>query len=135
MTRPGGSRILEVPISAATVPALPKAFERLYAALPPIPWRGALKRLGLRPVWLRPSYTTVADMLAFASWMKERGAPCFNVIFHSSEVLPGGSPYTPDAASVGRFEAALRRLLEHLTGGLGAVGRTYAEFAREWPAA
>jgi len=134
VTRPGGSRILEVPISAATVPALPKAFERLYAALPPIPWRGALKRLGLRPVWLRPSYTTVADMLAFASRMKERGAPCFNVIFHSSEVLPGGSPYTPDAASVGRFEAALRRLLEHLTSGLGAVGRTYAEFAREWPA-
>jgi hypothetical protein len=132
--RPGGSRILEVPISAATTPAMPKALERLYAALPPIPWRGALKRLGLRPVWLRPSYTTVADMLAFASRMKEGGAPCFNVIFHSSEVLPGGSPYTPDAASVGRFEAALRRLLEHLTSRLGAVGRTYAEFAREWPA-
>jgi hypothetical protein len=134
VTRPGGSRILEVPISAATTPAMPKALERLYATLPPIPWRGALKRVGLRPVWLRPSYTTVADMLAFASRMKERGAPCFNVIFHSSEVLPGGSPYTPDAASVGRFEAALRRLLEHLTSRLGAVGRTYAEFAREWPA-
>lgn len=133
--RAGGSRILEVPISAATAPALPKALESVYAALPPIPWRGALKRLGLRPVWLRPSYTTVPDMLAFATRMKERGAPCFNVIFHSSEVLPGGSPYTPDAGSVERFEAALRRLLEHVTRGLGGVGRTYAEFAREWPAA
>jgi hypothetical protein len=132
--RPGASRILEVPISAATDPPLPKALERLYASLPPIPWRGALKRLGLRPVWLRPSYTALPEMLSFASRLKERGAPCFNVIFHSSEVLPGGSPYNKDAASVGRFETALRRLLEHLTSRLGAVGRTYAEFARDWPA-
>jgi peptidoglycan/xylan/chitin deacetylase (PgdA/CDA1 family) len=132
--RPGASRILEVPISAATDPPLPKTLERLYAALPPIPWRGALKRLGLRPVWLRPSYTALPEMLSFASRLEARGAPCFNVIFHSSELLPGGSPYNPDAASVGRFEAALRRLLEHLTSRLGAVGRTYAEFARGWPA-
>jgi len=134
VTRPGAARILEVPISAATTPALPKAVERLYAALPPIPWRGALKRLGLRPVWLRPSYTTVPDMLAFATRLRDRGAPCFNVIFHSSEILAGGSPYTPDAASVERFESALRRLLEHLTSGLGAAPRTYAEFAQAWPA-
>ena len=132
--RPGAARILEVPISAATDPPLPKAVERLYASLPPIPWRGALKRLGLKPVWLRPSYTPLPDMLAFASRLKERGAPCFNVIFHSSEIVPGGSPYNPDAASVARFEAALRGLLEHLTTRLGAVGRTYAEFARAWPA-
>jgi hypothetical protein len=132
--RPGGARILEVPISAATDPPLPKPLERLYASLPPIPWRGALKRLGLKPVWLRPSYTPLPEMLTFASRLKERGAPCFNVIFHSSEILPGGSPYNPDAASVGRFEDALRRLLEHLTSRLGAVGRTYAEFARGWPA-
>jgi len=134
VTRPGDARILEIPISAATAPALPKSLERLYAALPPIPWRGALKRLGLRPVWLRPSYTTVPDMLAFATRLRERGAPCFNVIFHSSEILAGGSPYTPDAASVERFESALRRLLEHLTRGLGAAPRTYAEFARAWSA-
>jgi hypothetical protein len=135
VTRPGESRILEVPISAATDPPLPKALERLYASLPPIPWRGALKRLGIQPVWLRPSYTAVPQMLSFASRLKERGAPCLNVIFHSSELLPGGSPYNPDAASVGRFETALRRLLEHATARLGAVGRTYAEFARGWPAA
>jgi peptidoglycan/xylan/chitin deacetylase (PgdA/CDA1 family) len=132
--RPGASRILEVPITAATLPALPKAVEALYARLPPIPYRGALKRLGLRPVWLRPSYTPLPDMLAFASLLRARGASCFNVIFHSSEVLPGGSPYTPDAASVARFLDDLRRLLEHLTGALGGVGRTCAEFAREWTA-
>jgi hypothetical protein len=133
--RPGASKILEIPISAATLPGLPKPIEGLYARLKPIPWRGALKRLGVRPVWLRPSYSALRDMTAFADRMRARQAPCFNVIFHSSEVLPGGSPYTPDAASVERFLSDLTRLLEHLTGPVGAVGRTCAEFARERAAA
>lgn len=130
VTRPGASRILEIPISAATLPELPKSLEAAYASLRPIPWRGAFKRLGLRPVWLRPSYTSLADMRAFASRLAARRAPCFNIIFHSSELLPGGSPYTPDQKSVERFLADLTGLLEHLLS-LGGVGRTYAELAAE----
>jgi hypothetical protein len=128
--RPGASKILEIPISAATLPGLPKAVEAAYASLKPIPWRGALKRLGLRPVWLRPSYTPLSDMLAFASRLAARRAPCFNIIFHSSEILPGGSPYALDQPSVDRFLDDLRRLLDKLAS-LGGVGRTYAEFAAE----
>jgi hypothetical protein len=132
--RPGRSKVLEIPITSATVPGLPKALESAYTNLKPIPWRGALKRIGLRAAWLRPSYTPRAEMLAFASRLKAQGATSFNIIFHSSELLPGGSPYTPDEASVARFTDDLRALLEHLTGPLGVVGRTYAEFAREWQA-
>ncbi len=132
--RPGATRILEVPISAATLPWLPKSLEAAYARLKPIPWRGAFKRLGLRPVWLRPSYTPLHDMRAFADALLARGAPCFNLIFHSSEILPGGSPYTPDAASVVRFLDDLRRILDHLLAA-GATGKTYAEFAAERRAA
>jgi peptidoglycan/xylan/chitin deacetylase (PgdA/CDA1 family) len=128
--RPGASKILEVPISAATIPALPKTVEAAYAQLPPIPWRGALKRLGVRAVWLRPSYSPLPDMKAFASRLAARRSACFNIIFHSSELLPGGSPYTPDAASVNRFLDDLRRLLEHLVF-LRGVPRTYREFAAE----
>jgi len=131
----GGSLpILEVPISAATSPALPKAAEALYARLRPIPWRGALRRLGLKAVWLRPSYAALPDMLAFASRLARARVPCFNIIFHSSELLPGGSPYTPDEASVSRFLEDLKRLFEHLTARLGAVGRTYGQFRAEWDA-
>ena len=133
--RPGTSTVLEIPITSATDPGLPKAVEAAYASLPAIPWRGALKRLGVQPVWLRPSYTPRDRMLAFASRLAAEGAPCLNVIFHSSELLPGGSPYTPDAASVDRFLADLRALLEHATARLGAVGRTCAEFARDHRAA
>ncbi len=129
--RPGGSKVLEVPITSATRPALPKALEAAYARLTPIPYRGALKRLGLRPVWLRPSYTPLADMIRFASWLHRRGVPCFNIIFHSSELLPGGSPYTPDQASVDRFMADVEALVDHLSG-LGARGLTYDEFQRAY---
>jgi hypothetical protein len=132
--RAGASKILEVPISAATSPPLPKAVEALYSKLPPIPWRGALRRLGLRGVWLRPSYAALPDMLAFASRLARAGAPCVNIIFHSSELLPGGSPYTPDGPSVTRFLDDLKRLLEHLTVRLGGAGRTYAQFRAEWDA-
>lgn len=132
VTRAGTSSVLEIPITAATLPRLPKPIERAYAALPPIPYRGALKRLGLRPVWLRPSYTPLADMLAFADHLAARRASCFNIIFHSSEILPGGSPYTPDEPSVTRFLGHLRRLLAHLTGRLGARGLTYREFRDAW---
>jgi len=132
--RPGDSRLLEIPISSATLPALPKSLERLYAELPPLPWRGALKRLGLRAVWLRPSYSPLRDMVSFANSLAARHVPCFNIIFHSSEILPGGSPYTPDQASVDRFLDSLRRLLEHLRS-LGGSGQTYAEFAARYEAA
>ena len=130
--RPGTARLLEIPVTAATTPPLPKALERLYASLPPIPYRGAFKRLGLRAVWLRPSYTALPDMLSFATRLARQDVPCFNILFHSSELLPGGSPYTPDQPSVDRFLDHLRRVLDHLTGRLGAVGRTYAEFAAGW---
>jgi hypothetical protein len=130
--RPGRARLLEIPISVGTQPPLPRPLESLYARIPMIPHRGALRRLGLRGVWLRPSYSSLPDMLALASRIRRRGLPCANLLFHSSELLPGGSPYTPDSASVKRFLGDLERLLAHLTQKLGALGRTYAEFERTW---
>jgi hypothetical protein len=132
--RAGASRVLEVPISSATDPALPKSLEAVYTRMPPLPYRGWLKRLGLRAVWLRPSYTPLERMKALAARLSAGGVGCLNVIFHSSEVLPGGSPYNRDEASVTRFLDELRRFLEYATGKLQAKGRTFAEFRAGWPA-
>jgi peptidoglycan/xylan/chitin deacetylase (PgdA/CDA1 family) len=131
--RPGSSRILEVPISAATIPALPKSLEALYASLPPLPYRGMLRRLGLRGAWLRPSYSNLPDMLRLASRLAAR-VGLLSIAFHSSELLAGGSPYTPDETSVTRFLDDLARLLAHATERLAAVGRTFAEYASGWQA-
>ena len=71
--------------------------------MPAIPWRGYLKRLGLRAVWLRPSYSSVEDAKALASALVARGVPTLNMLFHSSELVPGGSPYNRTEADVDRF--------------------------------
>jgi len=129
--RPGASRVLEVPISSATLPQLPKGVEGLYTRLPPLRFRSALKRLGLRPVWLRPSYARLPDMCRLADHLAARRDGVLNVGFHSSELLPGGSPYTPDAESVTRFQDVLERLLAYLVDTLAARPCTYTELAAE----
>ena len=131
--RAGPSKVLEVPISSATDPALPKGLEAVYTRLPPLPYRGWLKRLGLRAVWLRPSYTPLEPMKRLAARLVAHRVPCLNVIFHSSELLPGGSPYNRDEAGVTRFVDDLKAFLDFAMGKLGAQGRTFAELRAGWP--
>jgi hypothetical protein len=133
--RPGRSSILEIPVSSATRPALPKVVEKVFASLPAIPWRGYLKRLGLRAVWLRPSYSNVEDAKALASALVARGVPTLNMLFHSSELVPGGSPYNPDAPAVDRFFARLEDIFEHVMRRLEARGASYRECAEALTAA
>ena len=125
----GSSTVLEIPVSSATQPGLPKALEKYFTSLPSLPWRGYLKRLGLRAVWLRPSYSTVADASALASALVARGVPTLNMLFHSSELVPGGSPYHQNAQSVASFFEKLERVFEHIMKTLGARGATYGECA------
>lgn len=129
LRRPGASPILEVPVSSATRPRLPKALEGWYASLPPGRWRGPLKRLGLRPVWLRPSYSPVPDAIALAEALVSRGVGTLNMLFHSSELLPGASPYHRDQRAVDAFLTAFERIVEHICGRMGATSMTFTEYA------
>ncbi|MBX7184194.1 MAG: hypothetical protein K1Y01_03525 [Vicinamibacteria bacterium] len=129
VTTAGASSLLEIPVSAATIPALPKALERLYASLPAIPWRGYLRRLGLRAVWLRPSYSSVEDAKTLASALVARGVPTLNMLFHSSELVPNGSPYNRSGADVDHFFERLERVFDHVMKRLEARGVTYREYA------
>jgi hypothetical protein len=54
-----------------------------------------------------------------------------NIIFHSSELLPGGSPYNVTRADVDNFYASLGALLEFLASN-GVKGKTFREFHDEW---
>jgi hypothetical protein len=128
--RQGTSSVLEIPVSSATSPALPKFLERHFTSLPPIPWRGYFRRLGLRAVWLRPSYSEVEDARALASALVARGVPTLNMLFHSSELVPGGSPYNRTEADVEGFLARLERIFEHVMRRLDARGLTYRECAQ-----
>jgi hypothetical protein len=129
--RTGTSRVLEIPVSSALFPHASKSLEALFTAMPPIPWRGYLKRLGIRPVWLRPSYSSVADANALASRLAKNSVPTLNMLFHSSELVSGGSPYHRTPKEVDSFLARLEAVFRHITETVGAIPVTYREGAEK----
>jgi peptidoglycan/xylan/chitin deacetylase (PgdA/CDA1 family) len=129
-TRPGSSRVLEVPVSAALNRRLPKALQYAYARAPkPYTTKRVLRALRLlRMRWLRPSYSSLDDMIALARDLARREEPVLNLLFHSSEAIVGGSPYNRTQAELDGFCDRLERFLAFATRELGAVPVTFAEF-------
>jgi peptidoglycan/xylan/chitin deacetylase (PgdA/CDA1 family) len=129
-TRPGTSNLLEVPVSAALNRRLPKIVEYAYARAPrPYTTKRLLRALRLvRMRWLRPSYSSLADMVALARDLARRGEPVLNLLFHSSEAIVGGSPYNRTQAELDAFCDRLEKFLAVATKELGAQPVTFAEF-------
>ena len=129
-TRPGTSRVLELPISCAlnrrwpTRPAL-----RMGArAAPTRPSACCAGWASSASVWLRPSYSSLDDMIALARRLADDGVPLLNLLFHSSEAIVGGSPYNRTAAELDAFLERLERFLGFAIGEL----RRRADDVREF---
>jgi hypothetical protein len=135
-TRPGTSRVLELPVSAALNRRVPEWLARAYARAPrPYMTKRLLRVARVAHMrWLRPSYSSVEEMIALARQILARGVPMLNVIFHSSEALVGGSPYNRTDAELAAFLARLRRFCRVATTELGAVPMTMTEFERAYTA-
>jgi hypothetical protein len=129
-TRPGSSGVLEVPVSAALNRRIPKALQYAYARAPkPYTTKRLLRGLGLlRLRWLRPSYSSVEDMIGLARDLCRWNEPVLNLLFHSSEAIVGGSPYNRTEAELNSFFERLERFLSFATRELGAVPATFSEF-------
>jgi hypothetical protein len=129
-TRPGCSNVLEVPVSAALNRKLPRTLQFAYARAPkPYMTRRALRALGLvRMRWLRPSYSSLADMISLARDLARSNEPVLNLLFHSSEAIVGGSPYNRTEAELEGFFDRLERFLVFATRELHAAPATFAEF-------
>jgi len=133
-TTPGTSGVLEVPVSAALNRRLPKILQYAYARAPrPYTTRRVLRALGvLRLRWLRPSYSSLDDMVALARDLADAGEPVLNLLFHSSEAVVGGSPYNRTQGELDAFWERLDRFLAFATRELGAVPATFAEFRQQY---
>ena len=133
-TRPGTSNLLEVPVSAGLNRRLPKRLQYAYARAPrPYTTRRLLRVLGvLRLRWLRPSYSSLEDMVALARDLARRGEPVLNVLFHSSEAIVGGSPYNRTQAELDAFCDRLEKFLAFATRELRAEPVTFAEFRERY---
>ena len=133
-TRPGTSRVLELPITAALNRRVPAVVEHLYARAPRnYTTKRVLRLLRIAHVrWLRPSYTSAEEMIALARQVVAQPAPILNLLFHSSEVIVGGSPYNKTEAELAAFYERLGKALTFMTGDLGAEPMTFAEFQRRF---
>jgi hypothetical protein len=129
-TAPGSSGVLEVPVSAALNRRWPAALQYLYARAPrPYTTRRVLKKLGVARVrWLRPSYSSLDDMIALARDLAHAGEPVLNLLFHSSEAIVGGSPYNRTESELQAFCDRLERFFEFARRELKASPATFAEF-------
>jgi hypothetical protein len=121
---------LELPLSAALSRRVPAWVERAYARAP---WNYTTKRvlrlLRIAQVqWLRPSYTSAADMIALARRLARSGAPILNLLFHSSEAIVGGSPYNRTTGELDAFFERLGALLTYAVRDLGATPMTFLEY-------
>ncbi len=129
----GGSGLLEIPVTSALDRKWPLWLEAAYADVSSAyHFRRALRLLGVaRPIWLRPSYSTASDMKRLARRVLEDGRAPANIIFHSSELLPGASPYNRTKDDLERFYRDLESLLAFLVEN-GATGSTFREFRESW---
>ncbi|MEN3338527.1 MAG: hypothetical protein V7647_2203 [Acidobacteriota bacterium] len=129
-TTAGSSNVLEVPVSAGLNHRLPRRLQYLYARAPaPYTTKRVLRALRLlRMRWLRPSYSSLEDMIALARQLAADGEPVLNLLFHSSEAIVGGSPYNRTEAELEAFCARLDRFLAFATKELRAAPATFSEF-------
>lgn len=135
-TRPGSSAVLELPVSAALNRRVPAWVEAMYGRAP---WPYTTKRIlrlsriaAVRS--LRPSYTSADDMILLARDLVSRRVPLLNLLFHSSEVIAGGSPYNRTERDVSAFYDRLARFFAAAIGELGAEPMTFREFGDRYGA-
>lgn len=131
-TRPGTSDVLELPISAALNRPVPAWLAHAYARAPfNYTTKRVLRLARIAHVrWLRPSYTSAADMCALGRQLVDGGAPILNLLFHSSEAIVGGSPYNKTQGELDAFYERLGTFLTFATRELDADGMTFTEFHR-----
>ena len=133
-TRPGSSNVLELPVSCALDRRWPVWLQVAWARAPrPYTTKRVLRKLGVvRPLWLRPSYSSLEDMKRLAARLAGDSVPLMSVIFHSSEAIVGGSPYNRTQAELGAFFERLDRFLAFAVSELGATPMTFRAFRDAW---
>lgn len=127
--RAGSSNLLELPVSTALHRRYPAWLQHQWARAPRnYTTKRVLRKLGVaRQWWLRPSYSSLAEMKQLGRRLADAGEPLLNVIFHSSEAIVGGSPYNRTDAELAAFFERLDGFCAYAVEELGAIPVTFGE--------
>jgi len=129
--RPGNSGLLEVPVTIC--PTYRPLFQRTYdfVATHTELIAGAVRKLMGQPyLWLRPKLRrgrNLEDMLRLVDWALSENLPVLQFMLHSSELMPGGSPYFTNDADIEQLYTVMDELFRYIAS-KGIVGSTLAGF-------
>lgn len=130
----GNGDILEVPASTVIKSKAKRLAELLYFNTPN--WtrvEGALRRLaGFDILWLDPSFNSFEEMKWASAVLLSGGVRHLNISFHSSAIIPGGTPYTMSEKSTGVFFNNLESLLDYLLNDKKLEVLTLKEFYKSY---
>jgi len=113
--RPGSSKLLEVPLSVGFSRQVPQWLAKNYVDLPNIGLRRVLKKLfDIDLYWLRPSYANLRQMIQLSEALIAGGASYLNMMFHSNELMPGGSKYCKTNEDVQQYLQRLDRYFSYM---------------------
>lgn len=126
--------LLEVPITILFSRAPVRShdwLQRWLVARPRHPVTRVLRRAGYWPEWFRPTETARGSQLIRIYQAAQReGLPCAEMMFHSSELMPGCSPSFPDKSSIERLYRVFEATFSYVAA-QGGRGRTLSDFAAE----
>ena len=131
--REGVSGLLEVPVTILCTNGMMRASPLLRAAYRRYRKTRAARMLNrmfdIAPRWFRPfSDMSVARLKAVYDTARRLELPAVEMMFHSSELMPHGSPHNLTAESVDQLYERLEYLFAYL-GRQGAEGVTLSAFA------
>lgn len=116
---PGGSRLLEVPVTVLAAGCVPDA-RPVWASEPT-----------REPTWFRPWYADEASLQAMVRRVADAPPRPLVMMFHNVELVADASPYTRSEADVERYLGMLRIACEAALAA-GFVPATLSEYAAWW---
>ncbi len=126
------SGLLEVPLTQiCPLPGLPGLWQALFRRCPKKDSFHFLAAVSANPFW-----HTDAVMRLCARLIVRRKSPVLCLFWHSSELMPGGSPQVPDAASADRVFSRIFSFFRWLRENFEVRGRTLSGLSRDpadWP--
>jgi len=122
--------VLEVPASMVITSRLRPLAVPLYMNLPDFTHiEGILRRLsGFDIIWLDPSFNDFEKMKLACQSLIEEGADFLNIIFHSSVIIAGGTPFTMTQEKVDLFFQRLEQILDFLINQKGLSSITVRQY-------
>lgn len=131
----GSGMLLEVPVCIGFNRTNFTSAWRLRRAAMRAPWRqlkavGIVDRLGLaKRIKFSPEQASAAEMIQLVDAALAQNVPTLVMLLHSSSLVPGLSPYVPNAPRLDQFLADLDRTLEYCVTTRGLAPATLAELA------